>query len=75
MFKVDPEEWRKTLWLQEAHQRRCQVQIDSRIRGNGASVHDSQVMADILDIDNSNVDTYGDSAYRSASQEQEFKEN
>ena len=39
-----------------------------------ASVHDSQVVADILDSDeNSNADIYADSAYRSATQEEEFK--
>jgi transposase, IS5 family len=39
-----------------------------------ASVHDSQVVGDILDSDNSNADVYADSAYRSATQEEEFKQ-
>ncbi|NJL43510.1 MAG: transposase [Pseudanabaena sp. SU_2_4] len=37
-------------------------------------MHDSQVVADILDSENSNADVYADSAYRSATQEEEFKQ-
>jgi transposase, IS5 family len=38
-----------------------------------AAVHDSQAIADILDDDNTRAEVYGDSAYRSAEQEQDFK--
>jgi transposase, IS5 family len=40
-----------------------------------ASVHDSQVVDEIIDPNNSNADVYADSAYRSAAQEEKFIED
>ena len=37
-----------------------------------AAVHDSQVVDEIIDPNNSNGDVYADSAYRSAAQEEKF---
>lgn len=37
-----------------------------------AAVHDSQVVDEIIDPNNSNADVYADSAYRSAEQEEKF---
>jgi transposase, IS5 family len=39
-----------------------------------AALHDSQAIADILDPSNTSADVYGDSAYRSVEQEQDFKQ-
>jgi transposase, IS5 family len=39
-----------------------------------AALHDSQAIADILDPSNTCADVYGDSAYRSAEQEHDFKQ-
>lgn len=39
-----------------------------------ASVHDSQVVDEILDSNNTNADVYADSAYRSEKQEEKFTE-
>jgi transposase, IS5 family len=40
-----------------------------------AAVHDSQVVDEIIDPNNSNADVYADSAYRSAAQEEKFVED
>ena len=40
-----------------------------------ASVHDSQVVDEIIDPNNTNADVYADSAYRSAEQEQKLAED
>jgi IS5 family transposase len=37
-----------------------------------AAVHDSQVVDEIIDPNNSNADVYADSAYRSSEQEEKF---
>jgi IS5 family transposase len=40
-----------------------------------ASVHDSQVINELIDPNNTNVDVYADSAYRSEKQEKELEES
>ncbi len=52
-----------------------QHKLIRRYRTTDASVHDSQVLGELIDPDNSNADVWADSAYRSQETERELKSN
>ena len=55
----------RLLRLQEPHRRGQGAQADPQMGCDGAAVHDSQKLDDVLDLSNTGKEVWADSAYRS----------